>query len=89
MLIISSGSETEPLAPVPFLIISTYSMPEVTSPQTVYCPSSHGQSAKQIKNWLSAESGIIERAIETVPRLCGVRLNSAFSFLPLPPVPVP
>lgn len=47
---ISSGCDTMPLPPVPRLIISTYSMPETTSPQTVYCPLSHGASAKQIKN---------------------------------------
>ena len=29
------------------------------------------------------------RAIETMPRTCGSLLNSALSFLPEPPVPVP
>ena len=33
------------------------------------------------------ESGLEERAIDTIPRLCGVSLNSALTFLPLPPVP--
>ncbi len=47
---IISGSETIPLGPKPRLIWSTYSIPEVTCPQMVYCPSSHGQSPKQIKN---------------------------------------
>ena len=42
-----------------------------------------------MKNWLSPESGFCARAIDTVPRTCGSLLNSAFSFLPEPPVPVP
>src|SRR5215510_2924743 len=42
-----------------------------------------------MKNWLSPESGDCERAIDTVPRTCGSRENSALSFWPEPPVPVP
>src|SRR3982074_796186 len=34
-------------------------------------------------------SGGAPRAIEVVRRTCGSLLNSAFSFLPEPPVPVP
>ena len=43
-------------------------MPSVTWPQTVYWPLRNGASAKQMKNWLSPESGFCARAIETVPR---------------------
>src|ERR1700733_12537356 len=46
-------------------------------------------SSKQMKNWLSPESGLAARAIDVVPRTCGSLLNSALSFLPEPPVPVP
>src|SRR6516225_7333344 len=73
----------------PRLILSTFPMPSVTSPQTVYLPLRKGASAKQMKNWLSAESGDCARAIDTVPRRWGSLLNSALSFLPEPPVPVP
>src|SRR2546421_12243933 len=52
----------------PRLILSTLSIPSVTLPQTVYWPLSHGDSAKQMKNWLSPESGVCARAMETVPR---------------------
>src|SRR6516162_7882406 len=73
----------------PRLILSTFPMPSVTCPQTVYLPLRKGASAKQMKNWLSAESGDCARAIDTVPRRWGSLLNSALSFLPEPPVPVP
>src|SRR5262245_9771085 len=73
----------------PRLILSTFSMPSVTLPQTVYWPSRKVASSKQMKNWLSPEFGSLARAIDTVPRTCGSLLNSAFSFLPEPPVPVP
>src|SRR6516165_7694917 len=73
----------------PRLILSTFPIPSVTWPQTVYLPLRKGASAKQMKNWLSAESGDCARAIDTVPRRWGSLLNSALSFLPEPPVPVP
>ena len=75
---IRSGLETGS----PRLILSTFSIPAVTLPQTVYWPLSHGESAKQMKNWLSAESGLCARAMETVPRTCFSPENSALSFLP-------
>ena len=40
-----------------------------------------------MKNWLPAESGCVERAIERTPRTWGLALNSALSFQPGPPVP--
>src|SRR5262249_31493362 len=55
----------------PRLILSTFPMPSVTSPQTVYLPLRKGASAKQMKNWLSPESGDCARAIDTVPRRRG------------------
>ena len=73
----------------PRLILSTFSMPSVTLPHTVYWLLRNEASSKQMKNWLSPESGLAARAIEVVPRTCGSLLNSAFSFLPEPPVPVP
>src|SRR5690606_19328 len=69
---------------------STYSMPLITSPQTVYCRSRKRASSKQMKNWLLALSGTCVRAIEQVPRTCGASLNSALrSGLSEPPIPVP
>src|ERR1700738_3171512 len=73
----------------PRLILSTFSMPDVTLPQTVYCLLRKDASSKQMKNWLSAESGLAARAIEVVPRTWGSLLNSALSFLREPAVPVP
>src|SRR5882724_10176829 len=73
----------------PRLILSTFSMPELTLPQTVYWPLRNDASSKQMKNWLSPELGSLARAIEVVPRTCGSLLNSALSFWPEPPVPVP
>src|ERR1044071_5383281 len=62
---ILSGFVTLPLrAGSPFLIWSIYSMPEVTLPQIVYCPSSEGAGPNMIKNWLSALFGALARAIE-------------------------
>src|SRR5207237_9869589 len=84
-LTILSGSFTGS----PRLILSTFSMPEVTLPQTVYWPLRKDASAQQMKNWLSPESGLAARAIAVLPRTCGSLLNSAFSFLPAPPPPVP
>src|SRR5664280_1228608 len=84
-LLILSGS----LTGSPFLILSTFSMPSITLPQAVYWLSRKWASSKQMKNWLSPESGLAARAIDTVPRTCGSLLNSALSFWPEPPVPVP
>ena len=64
-------------------------MPSVTRPHTVYWRSRKLASSKQMKNWLSAESGDCARAIDTAPLVCGSLLNSALSFLPEPPLPVP
>src|SRR5580698_1351954 len=83
---ILSGSRTGS----PRLILSTFSMPETTLPQAVYCLSRNFASSKQMKNWELAESGLCARAIETVPRTCGSALNSALRFGYFdPPVPVP
>src|SRR4029079_3813361 len=61
-----------------------------TSPHTVYWPSRKVASSKQMKNWLLAELGLDERALEHTPRTCGASENSAFrlGFLE-PPMPVP
>ena len=64
----------------PLLILSTFSMPSMTLPQTVYCLSRNRASSKQMKNWLLAEFGFCERAIEQTPRTCGSALNSAGRF---------
>ena len=74
----------------PRLILSTFSMPSITLPQTVYCLSRKRASSKQMKNWLLALLGFCERAIEQTPRTCGSALNSAgrFGYFE-PPVPVP
>ena len=39
----------------PRVILSTFSMPRLTRPHTVYWPSRKVASSKQMKNWLSAE----------------------------------
>src|SRR5674476_971375 len=84
-LTILSGS----LTGSPRLILSTLSIPSITLPQAVYWLSRKRASSKQMKNWLSPESGLPARAIDTVPRTCGSLLNSALSFCPEPPVPLP
>src|ERR1700692_555436 len=66
----------------PRLILSTFSIPAVTLPQTVYWLLRNDASSKQMKNWLSPESGLAARAIEVVPRTCGSLLNSGLRFLP-------
>src|SRR5260221_14180421 len=69
---------------------SMCSMPEVTSPQTVYWLSRKPESARQMKNWLLAEWGFEVLAMEQTPRLCGALLNSDFRLgLAEPPPPVP
>src|SRR5690348_8758660 len=74
----------------PRLILSTFSMPEITLPHTVYCLSRKRASVKQMKNCELAEAGFCARAMEQVPRTCGSELNSALRFGYFePPVPVP
>ena len=76
-LTILSGS----LTGSPRLILSTFSMPSVTLPQTVYWLSRKRASSKQMKNWLSPESGLWARAIETVPRTCGSLIELGLELL--------
>src|SRR5208337_2456850 len=84
-LTILSGS----LTGSPRLILSTFSMPETTLPQTVYWRSRKWASSKQMKNCELAELGLDARAIDTVPRTCGSALNSAWrSGYFDPPVPL-
>src|SRR5260370_10878898 len=47
----------------PRLILSTFCMPDVTLPQTVYWLLRNEASSKQMKNWLSAEFWLAARAI--------------------------
>src|SRR5437016_11280543 len=54
------------------------SSPLISWPNAVYCRSRNFASARQMKNWLPAETGCYERAIETTPRTCERSLNSAF-----------
>src|SRR5208282_1495461 len=88
---ILSGFDTWPLlASVPALILSTTSMPDTTSPNAVYWPSRKPASPKQMKNCELAESGSLERAMPSVPRVKCVLLNSAGRMGRVePPVPVP
>src|SRR5918993_3579835 len=90
ILTILSGLVTWPLrAASPFLTLSTTSMPDTTSPNRVYWPVSEAQPSKQMKNWLLAEFGSLERAMPTEPRLNGSRENSAGMLGSFdPPVPV-
>src|SRR5690606_34743000 len=67
--IMRSGSSTAPfMASLPFLMLSTNSIPDSTSPTIVYCPSSEGAGANMMKNCELAEFGSWARAIPTVPR---------------------
>ena len=43
----------------PRVILSTFSMPSMTRPQTVYLPSRKSASSKQMKNWLSPQFGTL------------------------------
>src|ERR1700716_2342167 len=61
----------------PFLILSTTSMPERTSPTTVYLPLRKAPSAYMMKNCEFAEFGSFARAMPTTPRLNGTLENSA------------
>src|SRR3954454_14442128 len=80
-LMILSGSFTGS----PRLILSTFSMPEVTLPHTLYWLLRKEASSKQMKNALSPESGVAARAIVGVPATGDGVLNSAFSFSAEPP----
>ena len=85
-VVMESGSRTGS----PRLILSTFSMPDTTSPHTVYWRSRKPASSKQMKNCELAESGFCARAIEQVPRLWCSALNSCLRFGYFePPVPVP
>ena len=62
------------------LIWSTTSIPEVTSPKTVYCFASEGCGWRQTKNCVPALSRLEgRRTAATVPRTNGRSLSSAFS----------
>src|SRR5437879_11661967 len=61
-----------------FTILSATSMPRITSPKTVYWRSRKGESFTTMKNCEPALSGLLDRAIETIPRLWDLALNSAF-----------
>ena len=74
---------------------STTSIPEVTVPKAAYCPSSEGVVCCMMKNCELAESGSLARAIEMVPRVCGMLFatplaeNSPLIAWSEPPVPSP
>src|SRR5439155_16806170 len=59
-------------------IAPSTSSPRMSRPKAVYCRSRNFASARQMKNWLPAESGSCERAIEMTPRTCDLSLNSAW-----------
>src|ERR1700754_5135823 len=82
---ILSGSTTGS----PRLILSTTSMPDTTSPTTVYFPFSDEPSSNMMKNCELAELGSEVRAMPTIPRLNGTLENSAFRLGYFePPVPL-
>ena len=56
---------------------SSTSSPAISSPKAVYWRSRNFASPWQRKNWLPAESGCAERAIEITPRTWDLALNSA------------
>ena len=58
-------------------IFSSTSSPFVNFPKAVYLPSRKLGLPWQMKNWLPAESGSLERAIEMTPRSWWRSLNSA------------
>ena len=62
-------------------IFSKTSSPLINLPNVVYLPSKNVGSPWQMKNWLPAESGSFERAIEITPRTCERELNSALMEL--------
>src|SRR5207245_10712935 len=62
-----------------FTILSATSMPRTTSPNTVYWRSRKGESFTTMKNCEPALLGSLARAMETIPRVWDLPLNSAFS----------
>src|SRR5229473_152282 len=89
---ILSGSVTAPLCEPggAFLSLSITSMPDTTSPITVYWPFRLGASPNMKKNCEFAVSTLSpRRAIPTMPRLNGTLENSAFRLGYFePPVPL-
>src|SRR6202011_4105602 len=89
---ILSGSVTSPPRDPggAFLSLSTTSIPDTTSPITVYWPFRLGPSANMKKNCEFAVSTLSpRRAIPTMPRLNGTLENSAFRLGYFePPVPL-
>src|SRR5438477_12337504 len=73
-----------------FFNLSTTSMPDTTSPITVYCPLRLEPSANMMKNCELALSTLSPRlAIPTTPRVNGTLENSCFKFGYLePPLPL-
>src|ERR1044071_8827767 len=57
-------------------MVPSTSSPRIRRPNAVYCRSRNFASPRQMKNWLPAELGSCERAIETTPRTCDWSLNS-------------
>src|SRR5437588_6431897 len=51
-------------------IFPSTSSPLIKQPKAVYWRSRNLASPRQIKNWLPAESGFWERAMERTPRTC-------------------
>ena len=58
-----------------------------TLPNTVYWPSRKFELLCTMKNCEPALSGLIDLAIETIPRSCRMSLNSASMVVSGPPVP--
>src|SRR5437879_321657 len=58
-------------------IFSSTSSPLISLPKAVYWRSRNVGSPWQIKNWLPAELGSFERAIESTQRVCDFYFNSA------------
>src|SRR6476620_962983 len=69
------------------ILSTTSSIPDITFPNTVYCPSRKFESFKTMKNCEPALSGFCDLAIDNAPRECFFLLNSASIFQPGPPVP--
>src|SRR5579883_1242571 len=68
-------------------ITSATSIPLVTSPNAVYCPSRNVLSPVTMKNCEPALSGSSDLAMETTPLTWDFELNSAFMVYPGPPMP--
>ena len=72
---------TQPITKWYWQAQTTNAIPETTRPKTVYLPSSDGVRANTMKNELLALAGSSSLAIDTMPRSCGVGLNSGCRFL--------